>query len=108
MREMLQAEDDIEITERYDREDDIYYVTMNTGEPSHVLEHDDALLVELGIFTGLPTGFRILNYSKNKDNIDRFKHAFKELCKALGLRKIKKTLEARHRRIDKFFDSVGA
>jgi hypothetical protein len=80
---------------------------MNTGEPSLVAEHDDKLLLEFGIFTGMPTGFRILNYTKNKSHADAFKLAYKDLCKAAGLRKIR-TLEARNRRIDKFFEGVGA
>ena len=56
----------IDFSEYYDEEDDIYYVTFRTGEPSGVLELDDILLLEVGAFTGLPTGFRILNYSKHK------------------------------------------
>lgn len=55
----------IDFNECYDTENDIYYVTFKTGEPSFVQETDDILLLELGIFTKLPTGFRILNYSKH-------------------------------------------
>jgi hypothetical protein len=98
---------DIEISERYDPEDDIYYVTLNTGEPSLVQEHDDRLLFEVGIFTGLPTGFRILNYTKNKRYVDDFKGAFVEMSKKAGLRKAK-TLESRQRRIVRFFEDVAA
>jgi hypothetical protein len=74
--------DDIEILERYDQEDDIYYVTMRTAEPSFTEEVDDVLLVEFGMFTNMPTGFRILNYAKNKMKADAFKESFKEACKA--------------------------
>ena len=56
----------IEFSEHYDLEDDIYYVTFKTGEPSVVMEIDDVLLVEIGIFTNMPTGFRILNFKKHK------------------------------------------
>lgn len=56
----------IDFSETYDREDDVYYVTFKTGEPSYVLEVDDTLLLEVGMFTNLPTGFRILNFEKNK------------------------------------------
>ena len=55
----------IPFSERYDAEDDIYYVTFKTGEPSYCQEVDDVLLIERGIFTKLPTGFRILNFHKN-------------------------------------------
>ncbi|HUI06809.1 MAG TPA: hypothetical protein VL486_07365 [Verrucomicrobiae bacterium] len=55
----------IDFSEHYDQEDDIYYVTFKTGEPSIVEEIDDVLLMEIGIFTGMPTGFRILNFNKH-------------------------------------------
>lgn len=55
----------IDFSETYDKENDIYYVTFGTGEPSYVKEVDDVLLLETGLFTNLPTGFRILNYSKH-------------------------------------------
>jgi len=50
--------------ELYDREDDVYYVSFGTGEPSNCVEVDDMLVVEVGLFSGLPTGYRILNKSK--------------------------------------------
>jgi hypothetical protein len=111
MRNRLNSTEDIEISERYDREDDIYYVSMRTAEPSFVREVDDRLLVEFGMFTNMPTGFRILNYTKNKTSADAFKGMFKEICKSAGLRKIKASEDRRRkleRRIDKFFDTVGA
>ena len=55
----------IPFTQIYDPEDDVYYVTFKTGEPSYCEELDDVLLLERGVFTKLPTGFRILNYHKN-------------------------------------------
>ena len=56
----------IECSEFYDQEDDTYYVTFKTGEPSYCIELDDVLLLEVGVFTNLQTGFRILNYQKTK------------------------------------------
>ncbi len=103
----IQNVDDIELLERYDQEDDIYYVTVKTGEPSLVVEHDDKLLVEMGIFTRMPTGFRILNFTKHKNAVAGFKNLFKEACKKAGLRKITET-KVRQQRIDKFFDKVMA
>jgi hypothetical protein len=111
MKDRLNPSDEIEILERYDQEDDIYYVTMKTGEPSFAEEYDDTLLVEFGMFTNLPTGFRILNYAKNKMKADSFKERFKEACKAAGLRKLKTSedrLRKIERRVDRFFDAVGA
>ena len=72
----------IAFSEHYDEEDDIYYVTFKTGEPSGVLELDDILLLEVGAFTGLPTGFRILNYSKHK--IDAVEIAVKKVKEAMS------------------------
>ena len=50
--------------ELYDRESDVYYVSFGTGEPSYCVEVDDVLVVEVGLFSNLPTGYRILNKSK--------------------------------------------
>jgi len=103
----IQNTEDIELSERYDQEDDVYYVTVKTGEPSLVTEHDDRLLVEFGIFTGMPTGFRILNFTKNKAAVSGFKGVFKEICKKAGLRKLTEN-KVRQQRIDRFFDKVLA
>jgi hypothetical protein len=56
----------VDFSEYYDVEDDVYYVAFKTGEPSFVMEVDDILLIEVGIFTKMPTGFRILNFKKHK------------------------------------------
>lgn len=56
----------IPFSEIYNEEDDVYYVTFKTAEPSYCYEIDDVLALELGLFTNLPTGFRILNFKKNK------------------------------------------
>ena len=55
----------MDFSETYDQEDDVYYVTFKTGEPSYCVEVDDILLLEVGVFTHAPTGFRILNFHKN-------------------------------------------
>ena len=70
-------------SELYDEEDDVYYVTFKTGEPSYCQEIDDILVMELGLFTNLPTGFRILNYSKNKVKHVEFAVLFKKVKKSL-------------------------
>ena len=56
----------IPFTETYNEEDDVYYVTFKTGEPSYCVEVDDIFLLEVGLFTNLPTGFRILNFKEKK------------------------------------------
>ena len=56
----------IPFSEIYNEEDDVDYVSFKTAEPSYCVEVDDVLVIELGLFTNLPTGFRILNFYKNK------------------------------------------
>jgi hypothetical protein len=55
----------IDFEEVYDQESDVYYVSFKTGEPSYAVEVDDVLILDVGLFTEMPTGFRILNYKKN-------------------------------------------
>jgi len=85
MKKGIKGSMNIDFSEYYDEEDDIYYVTFKTGEPSGVLELDDILLLEVGAFTGLPTGFRILNYSKHK--IDGVEIAVKKAKEAMSTMK---------------------
>lgn len=75
----------IDFSEQYDQEDDIYYVSFKTGEPSYAKEIDDVLLMEIGIFTNLPTGFRVLNFKKNK---------VKAVSIGVMIRKMKRMLES--------------
>lgn len=56
------------ITDNYDKDNDIMYVTFGTGEPSFAVEVDDVVILEIGAFSNLFTGFRILNYSKNNES----------------------------------------
>jgi uncharacterized protein YuzE len=96
-----------EISEQYDQESDVYYVTFKTGEPSIVKEHNDRLLVEVGIFTGFPTGFRILNYTKHKRTARVFTAIFKEAFRKARLENTRH-LETRERRISSLFEKVAA
>ena len=74
---------DIDFSEIYDQEDDIYYVTFKTGEPSYCIEVDDSLLLEVGWFTNLPTGFRILNFQKSGIETVNFNVLIKKVKKTL-------------------------
>jgi hypothetical protein len=107
MSSEFQNASEIQLSEQYDKDADIYYVTVLTGEPSIIAEHDDKLLVETGIFTGMPTGFRILGFSKNKPAVSGFRQAFKVLCKAAGLKR-KDELKHRQQRIEAFLEKVEA
>ena len=46
-------------SETYDKEDGIRYVSFDTGEPSYCVEIDDHILLEIGIHSGRPTGYRV-------------------------------------------------
>lgn len=48
----------------YDEEADVLYVTLGTGEPSYCEEVDDRLLVERGISSKDPTGYRIIHFKR--------------------------------------------
>lgn len=77
------TEVNLEFSETYDQEDDTYYVTFKTGEPSYCVELDDVLLLEVGMFTKLPTGFRILNFNKNKVKAINCRVLIKEMTHTL-------------------------
>jgi uncharacterized protein YuzE len=61
-----------QIVENYDSEADTLYVTFGTGEPSYAEEIDDVFVVEMGMFSRLPTGFRVINFSE-VDEIDELR-----------------------------------
>jgi uncharacterized protein YuzE len=82
MKRGTKGQMNVDFDEYYDEECDIYYVTFKTGEPSHVVELNDILLIEVGMFTSLPTGFRILNYSKN--NVKGVAFNLKAIRKEIG------------------------
>jgi len=67
--------------EVYDQEDDTYYVTFKTGEPSYCVEADDKIVLEVGFYTNLPTGFRILNFHKSKVKMVEFKKLVNKVIK---------------------------
>ena len=62
---------EIKVSQVYDSEDDVYYVSFETGEPSYSEEIDDDVVVELGIFTNMPTGFRILNFKSVTKKVEQ-------------------------------------
>jgi len=48
----------------YDEHGDVLYVTFGIGEPSYCEEVDDFLLLELGMFSNLPTGFQLIGFKE--------------------------------------------
>jgi uncharacterized protein YuzE len=102
---------EIEFHEQYDQEADVYYVSFRTGEPSIVSEHDDALLIEIGMFSGIPTGFRILNYTKHKTAANELSRGMKIMFQqmiAAAQSKVASDSLARENRISRFLEKVTA
>jgi hypothetical protein len=98
----------IDFAENYDREEDIYYVTFKTGEPSYVIELDDVLLLEVGIFTNMPTGFRVLHFTKNKVGsvqilVKKIRRAIEEATKQYP-----ETLRSRESQIEQTLEKILA
>lgn len=54
------AKKKINIKHHYDEESDVLYVRFGDEEPTQVENIDDFLLLEIGWFSGLPKGFRII------------------------------------------------
>ena len=48
------------VTHHYDKESDVLYVNFGEKEPTYVENIDDFLLLEIGWFSSLPRGFRII------------------------------------------------
>ena len=98
MSDEIKGKMNIDFEEIYDQESDIYYVSFKTGEPSYAVEIDDVLIIEEGIFTGMPTGFRILNYKNNPVKaiflIKKVKEAFEDTEKDLKNRLKKRENQA--------------
>jgi uncharacterized protein YuzE len=83
-----------QITFEFDEESDVLYISLNTGEPSFCEEIDDILLVEKGFYSGLVTGFRILDVKERgiegvelKLLIQAFRTEKKRILDQLGKRK---------------------
>jgi len=104
----LKQKMNINFAETYDQEDDIYYVTFKTGEPSYCVEVDDNLLLEVGMFTKLPTGFRILNFQKSKIKTVKIGVLIKKIKKTLSKATLQPTFRERERAVERALETVLA
>ena len=105
----MRGEMNIDFEEVYDQEDDVYYVSFKTSEPSFVVEVDgtDNLLLEVGMFTRMPTGFRILEFSKGKIKQVEFGVIFKLLKKTIEqAAKESTSLRQREVQVEKVLETV--
>jgi uncharacterized protein YuzE len=108
MRAGSKGKVNIDFTETYDQEDDIYYVTFKTGEPSYCVEVNDNLLLEVGMFTKLPTGFRILNFQKSKIRAVKIGVLIKKIKKTLSKAALRPTFQERERAVERALETVLA
>jgi len=60
------AKKKIEVRHRYDKESDVLYIRFGEQEPTHIENLDDFLLLEIGWFSGLPRGIRIIGPKYHK------------------------------------------
>lgn len=91
----------------YDREADVYYVSFGTGEPSYCVEVDDEVVIEVGMFSNLPTGYRLLNMSRLKTEtrpIEEIKARMRQVLQALP----KTTMADREAAVERSLDEVLA
>lgn len=108
MRKANQKDEQL-FNEVYDQEDDIYYVTLKTGEPSYCVEIDDMIVAELGMFTNSFTGFRVLNFNRNRNAIkqtyltEKFKQEMKH-----SQRSAKQSQQAREAALEQALEKVLA
>lgn len=98
----------IDFDEVYDQEDDIYYVTFKTGEPSYCVEIDDRILLEVGIFTNLTTGFRILSFRKRKVKMVQMKKQISKAMKSVYSEKSASVFQERDALVGRALEKVLA
>ena len=98
----------IDFSEKYDQEDDIYYVSFKTGEPSCVVEINDVILLEVGMFTNMPTGFRILNFKKHK--VGSVRIIFKKIRKTVenAAKNLQSIIRSREDQLERKLEEVLA
>jgi uncharacterized protein YuzE len=108
MRVGVKGKMNIDFAETYDQEDDIYYVTFKTGEPSYCVEVNDNVLLEVGMFTRLPTGFRILNFQKSKIKTVEVDVLIRKIKKALSKAALQPTFRERERAVERALETVLA
>ena len=51
---------EIQVSHHYDKEADVLYFTFGGNEPCYTENIDDFLMVEIGWFSRLPQGFRVV------------------------------------------------
>jgi hypothetical protein len=84
------ANGEIKIEHHYDPEADILYISLADDEPTYTESIDDLLYLEMGCFSGVPKGFRIMSPMARRLNINltaliikHWKQVVEHRCKEL-------------------------
>ena len=64
------ANGELKIQHHYDSDADILYISFADDEPTYTESVDDILYLEVGCFSGIPKGFRIMSPMARKLEID--------------------------------------
>jgi uncharacterized protein YuzE len=64
------ANGELKIEHHYDPEADILYISLADDEPTYTESIDDILYLEMGWFSGIPKGFRIMSAMAKRININ--------------------------------------
>jgi len=81
----------------YDDDADVMYVSFGTNEPSHSEHVNDFVLLDIGLFTGLPTGFSILHCKELKE--EEFKSFLGDIREMVQQQLMKKAEKRFHQKV---------
>ena len=111
--------EEFNITFDYDKDGDVLYITLGTGEPAYCEEVDDVVVIERGMFSNRIVGFQVLHLrdlnirevnvsafiqkalKKEEKAIDKDIRSRKEFIKRVP-NKVKKSPDLRH-----IFQQIG-
>lgn len=81
------ANGEMKIEHHYDSDADILYISLADDEPTYTESVDDVLYLELGCFSGIPKGFRIMSPMARKLEIDLIAFIVKQLKQVVNHRR---------------------
>lgn len=92
------ANAELKIQHHYDSDTDILYISLADDEPTYTESVDDILYLEVGCFSGIPKGFRIMSPMARKLEID---------ITTFIVKKLKQVVEHRRKELKQEEDIVG-
>jgi hypothetical protein len=86
--------------------DTLYFHFGNDNEPVYSEDIDNGVMVEIGWFSGMPKGFRVLGFKESRINpISLVKTAFEEI-KRIYQERIEELQQREHREIDGYEENL--